>query len=80
MSFTLEIDTMCPHFDLLGTDGLKHNSSEYKSEVLVVFFTCNHCPFVTGSDENTRKLVDSLPANRVAFVGINANSVKTCRG
>lgn len=77
MSFTLKIGEKCPSFDLMGTDGLKHNSSDFTAEVLVVFFTCNHCPFVTGSDENTRTLVDSLKNRDIKFIGINSNSVKT---
>jgi peroxiredoxin len=77
LSFTLKIGDSCPSFDLLGTDGLKHKLSEFTTEILVVFFTCNHCPFVTGSDENTRLLVDSLKNKDIKFVGINSNSIKT---
>src|SRR4029077_12370748 len=41
----------------------------------VIFFTCNHCPYVIGSDEVTRKTAEKFPD--VQFVGINANSSRT---
>jgi peroxiredoxin len=45
--------------------------------VLVVFFTCNHCPYVIGSDEATRSTVTKFAPKGVAFVGINSNSPNT---
>jgi IS30 family transposase len=36
--------------------------------VLVVFFTCNHCPYVTGSDESTRRTVEKFAPRGVRFV------------
>ena len=44
---------------------------------MVIFFTCNHCPFVVGSDEVTRKTAETFAPQGVTFVGINANSVNT---
>jgi peroxiredoxin len=46
-------------------------------KVLVVFFTCNHCPFVIGSDEVTRATVERFKGKGVAFIGINSNSEHT---
>jgi len=48
-----------------------------EAKILVVFFTCNHCPFVTESDETTRDTVDMYKGKSVAFIGINANSENT---
>jgi len=48
---------------------------EYRG--LVIFFTCNHCPYVIGSDEVTRKVADTYKEKGVVFVAINANSVNT---
>jgi len=45
--------------------------------VLVVFFTCNHCPFVTGSDEVTRAAALRFKDHGVVFIGINSNSENT---
>jgi alkyl hydroperoxide reductase subunit AhpC len=43
----------------------------------VVFFTCNHCPFVTGSDEVTRATVERFQKRGVSCIGINSNSENT---
>jgi len=44
---------------------------------LVVFFTCNHCPYVIGSDEVTRETANKFIPKGVKFVGINSNSANT---
>jgi len=76
--FTLQIGSKAPNFTLKGTDGKTHSLNDFKDkEILVIFFTCNHCPYVIGSDEVTRKTVDRFKSKGAAFVGINSNSVST---
>jgi thiol-disulfide isomerase/thioredoxin len=78
MSFTLPIGSKCPEFLLPATDGRKHGPVNFPdAAVLVVFFTCNHCPYVTGSDEHTREVADKYAAKGVRFVAINSNSKNT---
>ncbi len=78
MSFTLKIGDAAPDFSLPATDGRTVRLADFaKARVLVVFFTCNHCPFVTGSDESTRATALRLKDKGVAFVGINSNSQVT---
>ncbi|MFC4402450.1 thioredoxin family protein [Gracilibacillus xinjiangensis] len=78
MAFTLELGQKAPDFYLPATDGQSYRLSDFDdAEVLVVFFTCNHCPFVIGSDEVTRATADKFADQGVRFVGINSNSVKT---
>jgi len=43
----------------------------------VVFFTCNHCPYVVGSDEVTRQTALKYAPQGVRFVAINSNSKNT---
>ena len=76
--FTLQIGDGAPEFSLPATDGNSYGNSDFAdAKVLVVFFTCNHCPFVIGSDEKTRKTADKFSPKGVAFVGINSNSKNT---
>lgn len=76
--FTLEIGAKAPDFLLAGTDGHVYQLRDFDSSpVLVIFFTCNHCPYVIGSDEVTRKTVETYSPKGVAFVGINSNSAVT---
>jgi peroxiredoxin len=78
MAFTLEIGEKAPDFTLPATDGNTYSLSDFDdAKVLVVFFTCNHCPYVLGSDEVTRQTVNKFTPKGVKFVGINANSVNT---
>ena len=77
MSFTLQIGEKAPDFELPATDGKTYRLSDFDDETLVVFFTCNHCPFVVGSDEATRKTVERFTPKEVRFVGINSNSTNT---
>ncbi len=78
MSFTLQLDQKAPGFELPATDGKKYNLTDFdKYKYLVVFFTCNHCPYVIGSDEITRKSAEKFLEKGVRFVGINSNSENT---
>ncbi len=78
MSFTLEIGTHAPDFRLPATDGRTYSLADFKdARVLVVFFTCNHCPYVVGSDEVTRQTALRFTPQGVRFVAINANSKNT---
>jgi peroxiredoxin len=78
MAFTLQIGDKAPDFSLPGTDGKTYGLSDFAgAEVLVVFFTCNHCPFVTGSDEVTRATAERFKDKGAKFIGINSNSQNT---
>lgn len=78
MTFTLSIDEKAPDFKLPATDGKEYALSDFNdAKVLVVFFTCNHCPYVTGSNEVTRETALKFADQGVQFVGINANSSNT---
>jgi len=76
--FTLQIGDKAPDFNLPATDGKTYSLADFAdAKVLVVSFTCNHCPYVTGSDEVTRATVERFKDKGVAFIGINSNSEKT---
>lgn len=78
MSFTLEIGSKAPEFRLPATDGKTYSLSDFStSKYLVVFFTCNHCPYVIGSDEVTRQTALKFKDKSVQFVAINSNSANT---
>ena len=78
MPFTLPLGERAPDFRLPATDGRTYSLADFRdARVLVIFFTCNHCPYVLGSDEVTRGTVERYAPLGVAFVGINANSPNT---
>lgn len=78
MAFTLQIGSQAPYFNLPATDGRSYSLSDFQADrFLVVFFTCNHCPYVIGSDEVTRATVEKYLSEGVRFVAINSNSENT---
>ena len=77
MSYTLQIGDKAPDFELTATDGKTYKLEDLEEKFLVLFFTCNHCPYVIGSDEVTRQTADTYASKNVRFVGINSNSPNT---
>lgn len=78
MPFTLPVGAPAPDFALPATDGRTWRLADFAGDpVLVIFFTCNHCPYVVGSDERTRATAQRFADRGVRFVGINSNSAST---
>jgi peroxiredoxin len=78
MAFTLSLGSEAPDFSLRATDGNTYSLKDFADvKVLVIFFTCNHCPYVIGSDEVTRQTVENFEPKGVKFIGINSNSPNT---
>jgi peroxiredoxin len=40
---------------------------------LIIAFTCNHCPYVVGSESRIEKMALKAKENGIGFVGINSN-------
>lgn len=78
MAYTLQPGEKAPDFNLPATDGKTYKLSDFdSSKYLVIFFTCNHCPYVLGSDEITRQTATKFASKDMKFVGINSNSENT---
>ena len=77
MSFTLQLGQKAPEFNLISTSNENVSISSFDSKFLVIFFTCNHCPYVTGSDEVTRQTANKFRDKDVSFIAINSNSANT---
>lgn len=78
MAFTLSIGDKALDFLLPSTEGKIYSLKDFdEAKVLVIFFTCNHCPYVKGSDELTRQTAEHFAKSGVKFVAINSNSKNT---
>ena len=78
MSYTLQPGQKAIDFRLPSTEGEVYSLSDFnKFRYLVIFFTCNHCPYVIGSDEVTRATAVKYSSRGVGFAGINSNSENT---
>jgi len=75
MPFTLSIGSFAPKFCLAGVDGSVYSLDSFIDfPYLVVFFTCNHCPYVIASDPLIAEVALKYRAKGVGFAGINSNS------
>lgn len=76
----LPLGSIAPDFSLPGVDGRIHNLSDYASSpVLVVVFTCNHCPISQSYEQRIQKLADDYKNKGVALVAIEPNDPDAIR-
>ena len=81
MAFTLLLDQTAPDFRLPGTDGRDHSLSELNdAKLLVVVFSCNHCPYVIGSEERMIRFANDYAPRGVRMVAINSNETENHPG
>jgi len=77
---TLAIGAQAPDFALPGVDGKVHKLSDYNAaKVLVIVFTCNHCPTAQAYEPRLKKLVTDYKGKGVALVAISPNDDKAVR-
>src|SRR5229473_3551192 len=70
----LALGSTAPDFSLPGVDGKVHKLSDYASSpVMVIVFTCNHCPIASIYEDRIQKLADDYQARGVAVVAIQPN-------
>ncbi|HUT46962.1 MAG TPA: redoxin domain-containing protein, partial [Sedimentisphaerales bacterium] len=54
---TLEIGRQAPDFNLPGVDGRNYRLADFAdAKILVVVFTCNHCPTAQAYEDRIKKL------------------------
>ena len=71
---TLAIGAQAPDFSLPGVDGKKYSLASFKSkEILVVIFTCNHCPTAQAYEDRIIQLTKDYADKSVAVVAIMPN-------
>jgi peroxiredoxin len=76
----LPLGSPAPDFSLPGVDGQMHKLSDYaSSKVLVVVFTCDHCPNAQMYEGRVTKLYNDYKDKGVAVVAISPNDPKAIR-
>jgi peroxiredoxin len=77
---TLEIGASAPDFHLLGVDEKTYSLAFFKSaQILVVVFTCNHCPTAQAYEDRIIRLTSDYKNRNVAVVAIMPNDPKCLR-
>jgi thiol-disulfide isomerase/thioredoxin len=71
----LAIGDQAPPFNLPDVDGKFHSLGDYaNSDVLVVNFTCNHCPTAQAYEDRYIDLVKEYEGKSVSLIAISTNS------
>jgi peroxiredoxin len=77
---TLPIGAAAPDFALPGVDGRKYTLKDFAAaRVLVVVFTCNHCPTAQAYEDRIIRLHADYQDKGVALVAISPNDPKAVR-
>ena len=74
---TLAIGSAAPDFRLRGVDGKFYSLKDFsKAEVLVIIFSCNHCPTAQAYEQRIIDLDRDYKSKNVKVVMISPNSPK----
>ena len=77
---TLEIGAKAPDFSLKSTDGKMYNLASFKSsELLVIIFSCNHCPTAQAYEDRMIAFQEKYAAKNVKLVVISPNDDQAVR-
>jgi peroxiredoxin len=73
----LKIGDAAPTFSgIVGTDDKEHALKDYASaKVVVLVFTCNHCPVAQAYQERVKTLQKDYKAKGVQIVAVNVNNL-----
>ena len=77
---TLKLGAAAPDFSLPGVDGKTYTLKDFAgSPVLVVLFTCNHCPTAQYYEDRVKAIVTDYKDKGAALVAISPNDPKSVR-
>lgn len=77
---TLAIGSPAPDFSLPGIDGKIHKLSDYaKAKILVIVFTCDHCPTAQLYEPRIKKIAADYSNRGVTLVAIQPNNPEAIR-
>ena len=70
----LKIDSLIPDFSLKGVDDKTFSLYDFSDKkILIVIFSCNHCPYVQAYEERIIALQNEFEKDGVQIVAINSN-------
>ena len=71
---TLAIGSTAPDFHLPDVNGKMYSLASFKNNpVLVVIFTCNHCPTAQAYEDRIMNMVSEYQSKNVGFAVISGN-------
>ncbi len=77
---TLKIGSIAPDFGLPGVDGKTYILDSFRdAEILVIVFTCDHCPTAQAYEDRIKRLAADYKDKHVALVAISPNDPTAVR-
>lgn len=77
---TLTIGAAAPDFVLPGVDGKTYTLADFSdAKLLVIVFTCNHCPTAQAYEERIKQLAADYKDRGVAVVAVSPNDAQAVR-
>lgn len=74
----MPVGTVAPDFELPGVDGKTYSLDSFRdAKLLVVVFTCNHCPYAQALEPRFIELQRDYAEQGVRLCGINPNDERT---
>ena len=75
---SIEPGSNAPNFELPNANGGSGQTMITMSDAIgvnggVIMFTCNHCPYVVGSEPRIEQIAEKARENGMGFIGINSN-------
>lgn len=73
----LKIGSVLPDFSLPSVDGKIYSPSLLKEKnVLVIIFSCNHCPYVQAYEDRVKLIQEEYELNGVQIVAVSSNDAE----
>jgi len=70
----LKIDSSIPGFSLTGVDDKTYSLNDFsEKKILIVIFSCNHCPYVQAYEDRIIALQNKFEKDGVQIIAINSN-------
>ena len=70
----LKIDSAIPGFSLTGVDGKTYDLNSFSDKkILIVIFSCNHCPYVQAYEDRIIALQKEFETKGMQIIAINSN-------
>lgn len=68
----MSLGEKAPEFNLRSVEGKNKSIGDFDTQLIVVFFTCNHCPYARAYENRIKTLSEEFE-EEVTFIGINSN-------
>jgi len=78
MNKRIDLGHTAPDFTLPDVNGKSYSLNNFAANpLLLIIFSCNHCPYVQAYEERIMKLQNDFGKNGLQIIAVNANDADT---